>query len=360
MKNMEQRGDTVERKRHIWFFCLMLCMLMSILPGCEEMNPTAREGTIAVHAPEGNEVVVHFIDVGQADCTLIMAGEHAMLVDAGNNDDGAFVVEYLKKQGVEKLDYLIGTHPHEDHIGGLDTVIESFAIDKTIMPLKETTTKTFQDVLAAMINKGYTLTKPTPGEVHHMGALSFCVLAPLRDYGDELNNWSVGLYLWDEKHSMVMCGDAEQEAEEEMVKTFGTLTADILKVGHHGSSTSTCDAFLRAVNPSYAVIPVGIANDYGHPHRETLQALRARNIEIFRTDRHGSIVCVWNDNITWMVERTGEQERKQYVLNTKSKVYHLPTCENIADMSEKNKKNYKATNDELEAMGYFPCGGCRP
>ncbi|MBQ1948078.1 MAG: MBL fold metallo-hydrolase [Clostridia bacterium] len=350
----------MKRQGFILGICLIVCMLLICFVGCEETKTMPAEKKITMRVPNDDEVVVHFIDVGQADCTLIMAGEEAMLVDAGNNADGDFVVRYLKKQGIKKLDYLIGTHPHEDHIGGIDTVIRNFEIGTTIVPVKESTTNTFQNMLEAMAEKGYKFTKPVVGETYALGHASFRILAPVRDYEDNLNNWSVGLLITDGSHSMVLCGDAEEEAEEDMLAQSGDFRADILKVNHHGSSSSSCAPFLQAVNPSYAVIHVGEKNEYGHPHTETMRALKARGTTIYRTDRHGSIICVWNEDIAWATEKNIEPKKETYILNTKSKVYHLPSCESVGEMSSKNKKSMTATVDDLQAQGYKPCGGCRP
>lgn len=214
------------------------------------------QAIIETEPPANHGVTVHFIDVGQADCILIESNKHFMLVDAGNNDDADTIVSYLNEQGVEKLEYVIGTHPHEDHIGSLDTVINTYEIGTLIMTPKAHTTKTFEDVVSAIESKGLSVTAPVTGKTYLIGDSTFTILSPgsNKDYGDEYNNWSVGIKLTNGSKSFVMCGDAEAEAEQDILKTGIDLRADVLKLGHHGSDTSTADSFLDTVQPKYAVI----------------------------------------------------------------------------------------------------------
>ena len=243
---------------------------------------------------------VHFIDVGQGDSILIQDGTHFMLVDAGENDQGDTVVNYLKEQGVTSLDYVIGTHPHSDHIGGLDDVLETFPAKTVIMPPVEHTTATFEDVLDAVAGQGLKITKPVPGDTYDLGLSKFTVLGPVGDYADELNDWSVGIRLTDGNHSFVMCGDAETEAEEDMARSGLNLSADVLKSGHHGSRTSSSPEFLEAVSPSWAVISCGKGNSYGHPHEETLKKYAEHRIQVLRTDEKGTIIASSSpEGLTW-------------------------------------------------------------
>ena len=234
---------------------------------------------------------MHFIDVGQGDSILAESDGHYMLIDAGENDQAGTVISYLKAQGVTKLDYVIGTHPHSDHIGGLDKVIDTFPVDKVILPPVEHTTKTFEDVLDSIASRGLKITKPTPGDSYDLGDASFTILSPVKDYGSDLNNWSVGVRLTYGDNSFVMCGDAENQAEEDIIKNGAVLKADVLKAGHHGSSTSTSDAFLKKVSPSWVVIQCGKGNSYGHPHKETMEKLKKAGCQVLRTDEEGTITA---------------------------------------------------------------------
>ena len=247
-----------------------------------------------------NLLKVHFIDVGQADSILIESNGSFMLVDAGNNDDAKLVTGYLKAQSVASLEYVIGTHPHEDHIGSLDTVIETFDVKKVIMPKKMHTTKTFEDVISAIEAKGLKITPPNPGDKYSLGLAEFTVIAPNGSYGDNLNNWSVGIKLIYGGTSFVMCGDAEAESESDIIKTGLDISADVLKINHHGSSTSSSAAFIDAVNPKYAVISLGKDNSYGHPHKEVLERLENKGIICLRTDESGTITAKSDGkSITW-------------------------------------------------------------
>ena len=245
-------------------------------------------------------MAVHFIDVGQGDSILAESGGHFLLIDAGENDQGDTVISYLEEAGVEALDYVIGTHPHSDHIGGLDDVIRAFDVETVILPPVEHTTKTFEDVLDAIEEKDLSITLPVPGDSYELGDAAFTILAPQKDYGDDLNNWSVGLRLACGDGAFVACGDAEAQAEEDMAASGLALSADVLKIGHHGSSTSTSNAFLKAVSPAFAVISCGEGNSYGHPHKETLEKLEAAGIQVLRTDLLGDITAQWGeDGVTW-------------------------------------------------------------
>jgi competence protein ComEC len=221
----------------------------------------------------------------------------AILIDAGNNADGNAVVSYIKSQGVKKIDVLVGTHPHEDHIGGMDTVVNSFDIGQIYMPRATTTTKTYEDVLAAISQKGLKITAAKGGQTIDVDpAIKADVLAPNSSTYDDLNNYSVVLKLTYKNTSFLLAGDAEDISEQEMVNKGYNLKADVLKVGHHGSDSSTTPAFLKAVSPKYAVISVGRGNDYGHPAPATLTKLASAGIEIYRTDEAGTIIATSDGN----------------------------------------------------------------
>jgi len=237
---------------------------------------------------------VHYIDVGQADAILIQlpAGQN-VLIDAGNNDDAYTVVNYLKSKGISKLDHVIGTHPHEDHIGGLDVVINSFAVGKVYLPRVTHTTETYQDALVAVQNEGLKAAEANGGVKLAVGQGATAELvAPNGTVYQELNDYSAVLKLTFGQTSFLFAGDAAGISEAAMLRAGYNLQADVLKVGHHGSSSSTTAAWLKAVSPKYAVISVGKDNDYGHPHAETLAKLAAAGIKVYRTDRQGTVVAI--------------------------------------------------------------------
>lgn len=253
--------------------------------------------------PKSDLMEVHFLDVGQADAVLVKTEAASMLIDAGKNEDGDAVVQYIQQQGITKLDYMIGTHPHEDHIGGMDVVINSLDIGTVILPEKTHTSQTFLDVLTAIDNKGLEITLAHTGDEYPLGSAKFTILAPNADYGDNLNNWSVGLKLQNGNNNFVFTGDAESQAEEDILSTGIDLKADVFKAGHHGSETSNIDAVLEAVSPAFTVISCGKDNQYGHPDLAALERFQRHNIQIFRTDEQGTIIATSDGtNIGWSAQ----------------------------------------------------------
>ena len=240
------------------------------------------------------ELIVHFLDVGQADSILLqLPNNETMLIDAGNNADGDFVVNYIHNLGIIKIDYLIGTHPHEDHIGGLDDVINSFEIGQIYMPRVTHKTKTFEDVLLAIKAKDKKITSAKARvTIIDEPDLKAYFLSPSRDDYEDLNHWSAVLKIEYGNTSFLFTGDAEEINEFEMLASSALKPdADVLKVGHHGSDSSTSEPFLDAVAPQYAVISVEKDNNYGHPSPIVLDNLYQRDITVLRTDELGTIKC---------------------------------------------------------------------
>ncbi|MDV3429520.1 MAG: MBL fold metallo-hydrolase [Bacillota bacterium] len=267
-------------------------------------NINADKGTASSNEKSSGTLQVHYIDVGQADSILILQGTHAMLIDAGNNDDYELVYKYLNKQGIKNLEYIVGTHPHEDHIGGLDYIIDNFNIGKVILPKNaKSNTKTYTDVLKAVSNKGLKAINPLPGTSFNLGEAVCSILAPNSGSYEDFNNYSVVIKVKFGDNSFLFEGDAEALSEMEMVKKGYNLKADVIKVGHHGSSSSTCAKFLAKVQPKYAVISVGKDNSYGHPQKGTMDRLKNGKIEVYRTDECGTIVALSDGkNITFNVK----------------------------------------------------------
>lgn len=260
-------------------------------PASTDRPPGPTADTRGPSVGKSGGLVVHFLDVGQADSILVESAGHAMLVDGGNNGDASAVVDYLKKQGVKRLDAIVGTHPHEDHIGGLDAVIKEFEVGTVYLPKVTTTTRTFQDVVAAMKDRGLSASAPRPDDSFRLGDAACTVLAPESDRYDDLNNYSIVIRVGYGETSFLLTGDAEAASEEEMLGSGRELSVTVLKVGHHGSNSSTSAAFLRRVKPRYAVISVGRDNTYGHPARSTMLRLKDLGIPVYRTDENGTIVA---------------------------------------------------------------------
>ncbi|MCH5184517.1 MAG: MBL fold metallo-hydrolase [Oscillospiraceae bacterium] len=245
-------------------------------------------------APEDGVVTVHFIDVGQGDCSFIQLPDGKnMLIDAGNNGDIKKIKSYLDSCGAERIDYLVGTHPHADHIGALDDVIKAYDIGEIYMPRVEADTKTYRDVLSAISEKGMKIKTARRGVVifDENGARAE-ILAPCGGNYDDLNDYSAVIRLSFGENAFLFQGDAEKTSESEILKSGASVSADVIKAGHHGSSSSSTEKYIRAVDPAYAVVSCGKNNDYGHPHRETVALFKKTGIELLRTDIDGSIVFV--------------------------------------------------------------------
>ena len=254
-------------------------------------------GLIAFFQPSVNlplqaehTVRTHFIDVGQGDATFLeLPDSTTILIDAGEQDAGETVVSYIKNLGYDKIDIVVATHPHADHIGGMAKVLRSFEVGRMYMPKKEHTSKTFANMLKVIEEKEIPLYTAKRGVILiEQTDLKAELLSPVSESYEDLNNYSAVLNVTYGKTGLLFTGDAEQEVEEQLL--HADISAQILKVGHHGSSTSSSQRFLDKVNPAYAVISCGAKNDYGHPHRETMDALSRMGCTILRTDQKGCVV----------------------------------------------------------------------
>lgn len=252
--------------------------------------------------PDGEKLQIWFLDVGQADSILIQDNDAYMLIDAGNNEDGEKLVSYFQTLGIESFQYVIATHAHEDHIGGMDDIIDSFDIDTFYMPDVITTTKTFESVLDSLEEKNIAFQTPVVDSTFELGNATIQVLY-IGTEENNLNNTSIVLKLTYGNNSVLFMGDAEKEVETTIENK--EINADVLKVGHHGSDTSSSKRFLEKVNPSYAIISVGTGNSYGHPNNSTIQALENLNTKIYRTDENGTIIITTDGtNITFQTIQT--------------------------------------------------------
>lgn len=250
-----------------------------------------QQATTPPPVPEGDEVFVHVIDVGQGDAILVMTPDGNMLIDTGENSGRQALVDYLDSVNVTSFEYVVFTHPDADHIGNADYIVQNYSIKNIIMPDRVSTTKTFERMITAIENSQATVIEAEPGYEFYIGALLNVILAPNDDY-DDTNDASVVIKSTFGDTSIMLTGDAEKESEADIVKLYSAevLKCDVLKVGHHGSRTSTTQAFLDAVDPTIALISCGEGNKYGHPIPETIKRLEEKGIEIYRTDKHGSII----------------------------------------------------------------------
>lgn len=355
-----------------------------------ESAPSELESASEPEAEQSLEV--HFIDVGQGDAILALCGEDAMLIDGGNSEASDIVYSYLKKLGVDHLKYIICTHPDEDHVGGLSGALNFAAADTAYCSELEHDSDSFQSFLKYLAEQNVPLEIPEVGTKLSLGDATGEIIGPVYP-AEGTNDNSLVVRLEYGETSFLFTGDAEAVEEDELIRG-GNLKSTVLKVGHHGSNYSTSDAFLDAVAPEYAIISCGAYNMYGHPADGLLNRLKAHEVQVFRTDMQGDIICVSDgktvaisperepdaDTFLTYYDLYGEEsaaansdgsqnagkttaaesEVHDYVLNVRSKKFHWPDCDSVNKMKEENKQYFTGTRDDLLAQGYEPCGNCHP
>lgn len=380
---------------------LYLAITASILFGAAMPLPT----TATTVEPQAMEV--HFLDVGQGDSILITCDGHAMLIDAGDDTKGTAIQNYLTNQKIKSLDYLILTHPDADHIGGAPVIITKFDISKVFVSNFEKDNNTYRKLIQALDDKRLKASTPLVNSKYSLGTAEFTILAPINTY-DTPNDSSIVLLLKNGENTFLFTGDAEAEAEKDILSAGVDISADVYKVGHHGSKSSTSRKFLQTVNPTYAVISCGEGNSYGLPHAETLNTLRIYGVSVYRTDEDGTIIATSDGkNITFNVPasktwKAGEPTRSSsksttganptteakasdtasqtensapavkeptaetpapataeltYVLNVKTKKFHSPTCNSLPTT---NRQDSSESRDSIISQGYAPCKRCNP
>lgn len=335
---------------------------------------------------------VHFIDVGQGDASLILCDGHAMLVDGGMSNQSSKIYTYLKNAGVHELDYIVATHPDGDHVGGLAGALNCAKADVALSPVEDNDGEAFQNFLKYLEKQDVSVTVPVPGDTFELGSARVVVLAPLK-VRDEINNTSIVLKVEHAGNSILLTGDAELGEEQDMLESGEDLSANVLKIGHHGSASSTGQDFLDAVNPESVVISCGEKNEYGHPSEEVLERLKEREIRVVRTDlqgtliyreKNGKLVCEVQRNPeadvfvpgdietlqeeSWFMPETSEtlqeetrfSDGRSYIANKNTMKFHYPDCDSVKQMKESNKYYFEGDRQELIDQGYVPCANCQP
>ena len=349
---------------------LAACDASSVIPGgSADVIPNPASSAVQLDGDlSGDNFKMHFLDVGQALSVLVECDGQYMLYDGGNVDDGSMVVGYLQNQGVEELQYVFCSHAHEDHVGGLAAALAYFPANHVYSPVTEASTKCFQNFVKYTQQQGLQVEVPAVGTVWQLGSATVTMLGPVAQY-NETNDTSIVLRVDYGNTSFLLTGDMESDAERDLVNSGANLKADVLQVGHHGSSTSTSYIFLNAVLPEMGVISCGVNNKYGHPHEETLSILRDAGVDVYRTDLLGTVV-IGSDgqNYTIRTDKTATDAelnptdpaasstaQQAYIGNVNSKKFHLPTCPNLP--AEKNQILF-SSYDEAIAAGYTPCSTC--
>ena len=289
--------------------------LIEYFPFLEEIFPqqSVPAGAPASPGEEGVALRVHILDVGQADCILIQGPEKTMVIDGGESSDAPDIIQYLRDQGVERIDYYLNTHPHSDHYGGITQVMQAIPTGEFFhhpVPEEHTpTTRGYQKLISYLAESKTKTTVLDPGDTIDLGGgavLSY--LAPLEEYDDMNNNSLVGRLTYGE-NAFLFTGDAEKKSEKVILESGAELRANVYSIPHHGSNTGMTQKFLDAVNPQYATISVGKDNDYGHPHQETIERLQKAGVPCLRTDLYGAIVFT-SDGRTLTVESEKGEYRK--------------------------------------------------
>lgn len=363
----------------------------SVTPGNELGAPTT--------PPEGSTFAVHFIDVGQADAALVLCDGNAMLIDGGNAADSNLIYSYLKKLSLTHLDYIVCSHAHEDHVGGLSGALNYATVGTALAPVTNYDSKAFGNFVSYLAKQSVSITVPSAGDSFALGSASVTVLGPVTG-SDEPNNTSIVLRVVYGDTSFLFAGDAEREEEQDILSAGYDLDSTVLKVGHHGSDSSTSYVWLREIMPEYAVISVGKDNSYGHPTDAVLSRLRDADVKTYRTDMQGDVICTSDGKtVSFQVARNADADTlasvgpnstmsepsqpvvvtspspeatptpevvnpipvgTDYILNTNTHKFHYPSCGSVKQMSEKNKQAYNGNREDVIAMGYVPCKKCNP
>lgn len=328
------------------YFAALMAAVLLIMPMCAQADLTAR-----------------FIDVGQGDSCLITCDGESMIVDGGTADNSSKLVALMKALDVDELKYMVNTHPHDDHVGGLCGPLNSVKVDAAYSSTTDYDQNYFISYKRYITKQGISLNTLSAGDTLKLGNADIYVLAPIDETGD-LNNDSIILRVVYGRTSMLLTGDAGLGEEQTLIDSGAELKSDLLKVGHHGAATSSGAEFLQEVSPQWAVISVGADNDFGHPTDETLKRLSSAGANVLRTDKNGTItVNSDGKTITLTAERNfksitaDEPVGETYIGNKNTKKFHRQSCHTLP--AEKNRVELKS-RDEAIKQGYVPCKNCNP
>lgn len=356
-------------------FAVLICLC--VLTGCrmETAAPVSEQ-----QEKSTGEFELHMLDVDQGMSVLIKADGHYLLYDGGDAATSSFVVSYLEQQGVRKLDYIVASHYDADHISGLVGALHVFDCDVVLAPDYEADTKIYQSYLSAVENNGAQIIYPVQGDTYTLGEAEIKIVGPYTYTYTGENDRCVSIQISYGNTKYLICGDAEAQAESDMVNSGAELRANLYVVNHHGSASSSSFYFMNQVRPDYALISCSGDNSYGHPAQETLERLQQMDCDIFRTDKQGTIIAysdggsIWFNQEAFQDQPTGvknapsgfiqyddmQESEYAYVCNVNSNKFHHSYCDSVNKMSEKNKKYTNESRDELIQQGYDPCQNCNP
>lgn len=290
----------MKKFKQLHIILLLMLTVSFLLSGCDDASvqfllekaQSSSTGQALKPTVAQGEMHVAFLDVGQGDSTLIQAAGQSMLIDAGKRDKSDEIITYLEDWNIDYIDYFILTHPDSDHIGGAADVIQTIDVGAILITAVDHDTQTYEHLMATVKKHDIPLETPPVGSTYTLGDAEFIVLAPSEPKDSDPNNASIVIKLMHGRNSFLLCGDAEEKSERAMLQTGYDLSCDVIKCGHHGSSSSLSDDFLKAADPVWAVISYGKDNQYGHPHQETLSKLEDDDVQIYRTDQLGTILAI--------------------------------------------------------------------
>ena len=364
-----------QMKRIIWIIILLFIVLF--FGANESPKVTGLENTSAAlvsSITENNplteapipELKVYFLDVGQGDSALVVCDGMTMLIDGGSTEKSAYLYSFLKTCNITHLDYIVATHSHEDHVGGLSGALNFATVGIALCPVTEYNSKAFGNFKKYLKKQNVSITIPKPGDTFKLGSADVIVVGPVNP-SENPNDTSIVIKVTFGKTGFLFTGDAERSEEQDILGMDYDLFATVLKAGHHGSDTSTTYPFLREIMPQYAVISCGKDNVYGHPHENMLSRLRDADVTLYRTDMQGTITCTSDGStISFITERNAAaqtnpanpvKEEAFYIGNTNTHKFHRPDCEGLP--AEKNRIIIDTRGAALSA-GYSPCAICKP
>lgn len=358
---MAARKKKTARRMPLWLYVLIVVVFALVTyfrtsaepaePAESPSEPPAAAAP-AQEVPTDETLTVRFLDVGQGDSILLVCGDETMLIDGGPVEEGQFLVSRLSRLNVTSLDYVVNTHPDEDHCGGLAGVLAQYPAEHVYSSVTEYSTKIFSNVAKYADEQGHPIEVPGTGDTWTLGSAVVTVIGPVQEYSDP-NNGSLVLRVDYGETSFLFTGDMEQKAEADLLAAGANVKADVLKAGHHGSPTSSSEAFLEAVDASVAVVSVGEGNDYGHPSADVLARLEALGAKIYRTDELGEIIVTSDGKeLTVTTDATSRQPAEgtaAYIGNKNSQIFHVPSC---AKLPGADNRVYFDTVEQAEAAGY--------